>query len=63
MNEAKEIIIRDSRAICPKCSGLITPGVPYVWYKCRDCHTYYETVENGYNEYGVVVKERQAYGK
>lgn len=58
MNEAKEIIIRDSRAVCPKCSGLVTTIVPHVVYKCIDCNTIYEPLEKGYCEEGVVVKEK-----
>ena len=52
-----EIIVRDSRAVCPNCSGLLRVAVPYQIYVCYDCKRRYAAVEDGYTDSSVVVKE------
>ena len=52
-----EIIVRDSRAVCPNCSGLLRAAVPFQMYECHDCKKRYAADENGYTDSSVVVKE------
>ena len=52
-----EIIVRDSRALCPNCSGLLRAAVPFQIYVCHDCKKRYTAVEDGYTDSSVVLKE------
>lgn len=52
-----EIIVRDSKAVCPNCSGLLREAVPFQIYVCHDCKKRYKAVEDGYTDSSVVVKE------
>lgn len=54
----QEVIIRDSRGSCPKCSGMLATVVGNSVYKCIDCKAVFEAVEKGYTEHGVVVREK-----
>ena len=50
-----KIFVRDNRAVCPCCSGLITARQNY--YFCNDCQSTYIGVENGRTEGEVFVNE------
>ena len=52
-----EIMIRDSRAVCTNCSGLLRVAVPFQIYVCHDCKKRYKAVKEGYTDSSVVVKE------
>jgi uncharacterized Zn finger protein len=52
----EEVIIRDSRGSCPKCSGMIRSIIPMIIYQCNDCGTVFRALEDGYAENGVIVK-------
>jgi uncharacterized Zn finger protein len=52
----EEVIIRDSKGSCPICSGMMGPIVHMVSYRCIDCGTVFNAIENGYAENGVIVK-------
>ena len=52
-----EIIVRDSRAVCPNCSGLLRAAVPYQIYVCNDCKRRFRAVEEGCTDSSVIVKE------
>lgn len=54
----QEVIIRDSRASCPKCSGMLGTVIGNSIYKCIDCKTVFEAVEKGYAEHGVILTEK-----
>lgn len=54
----QEVIIRDSRGSCPKCSGMLGAVIGNSIYKCIDCKTVFEAVEKGYAEHGVIVREK-----
>jgi len=54
----QEVIIRDSRGSCPKCSGMLSTVIGNSVYKCIDCKTVFEAVEKGYAEHGVVLREK-----
>lgn len=50
-----KLYVRDNRAICPSCSGLVTARQNY--YSCVDCKATYIGVEDGLIE-GEVIIER-----
>jgi DNA-directed RNA polymerase subunit RPC12/RpoP len=52
-----EVIIRDSRGLCPKCSGMMGAILPMVSYQCIDCGAVFTAIGNGYSENGVLVRE------
>jgi uncharacterized Zn finger protein len=52
-----EVIIRDSRGSCPKCSGMLKTDIPMVSYRCIDCGKVFFAVSGGYAENGVIIKE------
>lgn len=54
----QEVIIRDSRGSCPKCSGMFATMAGNSVYRCIDCKTVFEAVKKGYAEHGVVVREK-----
>lgn len=54
----QEVIIRDSRGSCPKCSGMLGTVIGNSIYKCIDCKTVFEAVEKGYAEHGVILREK-----
>lgn len=58
----EELIIRDSRGVCPKCSGMITSLMPAVSYRCIDCKAIFIAIGKGYTENAVIVKEKAENG-
>lgn len=54
----QEVMIRDSRGSCPKCSGMLGTVISNSIYKCIDCKTVFEVVEKGYTEHGVILREK-----
>lgn len=50
-----KLFVRDNRAVCPECSGLITARQNY--YLCNDCKSVYVGIEDGRTEGEVVVKK------
>ena len=52
-----EIIVRDSRAVCPNCSGLLRAAVPFQIYVYHDYKKIYTSVEEIYTDSSVLVKE------
>lgn len=59
-----KLFVRDNRAVCPACSGLITARQNY--YFCNDCEAVYIGIEDGRTEGEVIVEEvetRKNYAK
>lgn len=50
-----KLFVRDNRAVCPACSGLITAR--YNYYLCNDCKSVYVGIEDGRTEGEVIVSE------
>lgn len=48
----QEVIIRDSRDSCPKCSGMLGTMIGNPTYRCIDCKSIFEAVEKGHAEHG-----------
>lgn len=53
----QEVIIRDSRGVCPYCSGLLTVITHGISYRCIDCKTIFTAIGKGYSEYSVVMRK------
>lgn len=51
-----KLFVRDNRAVCPDCSGLITARQNY--YFCNDCRAEYIGIEDGRTDGEVIVNER-----
>lgn len=60
-----KINVRDNRAVCPICSGLIIARQNY--YFCVDCKSVYIGIDQGYTEDEVIVEpvwgEKRRYGE
>ena len=56
-NRSVELFVRDTRAVCPKCSGMVMQIKPFVHYRCMDCKTFFVAMDHGYTENGVIVTE------
>lgn len=54
----QEVIIRDSKGSCPKCSGMLATVISNSAYRCIDCKSIFEAVEKGYAEHGIVIREK-----
>lgn len=50
-----KLFVRDNRAICPVCSGLITVNKEY--YTCIDCGVTYIGIDEGQVECEVIVEK------
>lgn len=49
------LFVRDNRAVCPACSGLITARQNY--YSCNDCGSVFIGITDGRIEGEVIVEE------
>lgn len=56
-----KLFVRDNRAVCPACSGLITARQNY--YFCNDCKSVYVGIEEGRTEGEVIVEKNGGMGK
>lgn len=54
-----EIIIRDDSGACPACQGMLRPIRLHSVYKCVDCQSIYRAIEDGYDEYGVIMAKKE----
>ena len=52
-----EILVRDQKAICPICSGLIISKIVPMEYHCIDCHTVFRAVEQGSIEDSLIMQK------
>lgn len=52
----QEVTIRDSRGICPYCSGLLTVITHGISYRCIDCGTIFTAIDKGYAENSIVME-------
>lgn len=49
-----KLFVRDNRAVCPHCSGLITARQNY--YFCFDCGSIFIGIEDGNTEGEVIIE-------